>query len=134
MSIQFAIRNNVILCESCYHSLAMYLSVLLVVLYQLSGIQGELEITVLPDSYCLLQVDNETDKESFVIVNETKIDKIPALTVHGNLFRSCDLQINGSSSSQHAQVEISIVAGNMTGSDYIYVERIKQIKCVLISL
>ena len=33
--------------------------------------------------------------------------------------QSCDLQINASSSSQ---VAVSVIAGNMTGLDYMYVE------------
>ena len=101
----------------------MHLSCRLVMIYQISGIHGEIQITVLPDSYCLLQVHDETATKSSVIVNETEIAKTSALTVYGNRSRTCDLQINGSSSSQHAQVGISVV-GNMTGLDYIYVERI----------
>ena len=101
----------------------MHLSRILVIIYQLSVIHGELEINVLSDSYCLLQVYNETDTESSVIVNETRIAKTSALTVYGNISRSCDLQITGLPSSQHAQIGISVVAGKMTGLDYIYVGR-----------
>ena len=78
-----------------------------VVICQFSGILSELEITFLPESFCLLQPDNETGIES-------------SMTVYGNRSRSCDLQINASSS----QVLISIVANNMTDLDYIYIERI----------
>ena len=101
----------------------MYLSMLLMIC-QLSGIHGELEISVLSDSYCLLQVHNETDTEGSVIVNENEMEKPSPLTVYGNKSRSCDLQINGSPASQRAQIEISVVAGNTTGLDYLYVERI----------
>ena len=73
-----------------------------------SRILGELKITVRSGSYCLLETENKTDIESFV-------------TVYGNMSRSCDLQINASSSSQ---VAISVIAGNITGLDYIYVERL----------
>ena len=77
-----------------------------------------------PGSPLLQIVNNEMDKESSVIVNETEIANTSALTVYGNVSRSCDLQISSSFSSQHAQVGISVVVGNMTGLNYIYVERI----------
>ena len=78
-----------------------------VVICQFPGILSELEITFLPESFCLLQPDNETGIAS-------------SMTVYGNRSRSCDLQINASSS----QVLISIVTNNMTDLDYIYIERI----------
>ena len=47
--------------------------------------------------------------------------KTDKLIVYGNMSQSCDLQINALSSSQ---VAISIIPGNMTGLDYMYVERL----------
>ena len=78
---------------------------------QLSGNLGELEITSLPDSYCLMEADNDTDSQS-------------TLTVYGNLSLSCDLCINPLSSSQ---ILISVIAGNITSTDYVYVERMEQL-------
>ena len=91
------------------------------VICQLLGTHGDLKITVLPDSYCFLETQNETHTTSYVIENETEIANTLAVTFYGNTNRSCNLQIDGSSSSQAA---VSLVAGNMTGVDYIYVENI----------
>ena len=77
----------------------------------LSGNLGELEITPLPDSYCLMEADNDTDSQS-------------TLMVYGNLSLSCDLHINPLSSSQ---ILISIVVGNITSTDYMYIERMGQL-------
>ena len=79
----------------------------------LSGNLGELEITPLPDSYCMMEADNDTDSQS-------------TLMVYGNLSRSCDLHINPLSSSQ---ILISIVAGNIRSTDYMYmyIERMGQL-------
>ena len=96
------------------------------VICQLLGIHGELKLTVLPDSYCLLETHNETLTKSFVIENKTEIANTLAVTVYGNTNSSCDLQIDGSSSSQ---ATVSLVAGNMTGVDYIYLENIGPLKC-----
>ena len=74
---------------------------------QHSGILGELEVTPLPDAYCMMEADNTTDSGS-------------TLTVYRNLSLSCDLHINPLSSSQ---ILISVVAGNITGTDYMYIER-----------
>ena len=95
------------------------------VICQLVGIHGELKITVLPDSYCLLEAHNETLTKSFVNENKTEIANTVAVTIYGNTNRSCDLQIDGSSSFQVAHV-----AGNMTGVDYIYLENIGSLKCL----
>ena len=78
---------------------------------QLSGNLCELVITPLPDSYCLIEADNNTDSRS-------------TLTVFGNLSRSCDLHINPLSSSQ---ILISVVARNITSTDYLYIERMGQL-------
>ena len=78
---------------------------------QCSRILGELEITPLPDSYCLMEADNRTDSQS-------------TLTVYGNLSLSCDLYINPLSSSQ---ILISVVAGIITSTDYMYIERMGQL-------
>ena len=91
------------------------------VIYQLSGIHGELKITVLPDSYCLLETHNKTHTKNFMIENKTETTYTLAVTVYGNTNRSCDLHIDGSTSSQAA---VSLVAGNTTGLDYMYVENI----------
>ena len=74
---------------------------------QLSVILGELEITPLTDSYCLMEADNETDSPT-------------SLTVYGSLFQPCDLYIKALSSSQ---ILISVVASNTSSTDYMYVER-----------
>ena len=81
------------------------------IICQLSGNLGELEITPLPDSYCLMEADNET-------VSQNNI------TVYGNMSLSCDLHINPLSSSQ---ISISVVAGNIASTDYIYIERMGQL-------
>ena len=83
---------------------------------QLSRIHGELKIVALfgsesgSTSRCLLKSQNETDIRS-------------SITVYGSMSMPCDLQINTSSSS--SQVGISVVAGNIKGLNYMYVERIK---------
>ena len=77
------------------------------VICQLSGIQGELEVTPLSDFHCLLKADNETGLKS-------------TITVYGNLSQSCNLQIKPLSSSQ---ILISLFAGNVTSTDYMYVKR-----------
>ena len=78
---------------------------------QLSGNLGELEITPFPDSNCLIDAGNKMDSQS-------------TLTVYGNLSQSCDLHINPLSSSQ---IMIFVVAGNITSTDYLYVERMGQL-------
>ena len=78
---------------------------------QLSGNLGELEITPFPDSNCLTEAKNKTNSQS-------------TLTVYGNVSLSCDLHINPLSSSQ---IMISVVAGNITSTDYMYVERMGQL-------
>ena len=92
------------------------------IIFRLSGIHGEFKISALPNFYCALEADNETDKGSYVNGNETQMANTRALTVYANM--SCDLQI---SSLSFSQVGISVVAGNMTGLDYIYVERLGSI-------
>ena len=74
---------------------------------QFSKILGELEITPLPNAYCLMEVANKTNSQS-------------TFTVYGNLSLSCDLYIKPLSSSQ---ILISVVASNITSTDYMYVER-----------
>ena len=78
---------------------------------QLSVNLGELEITSFPDFYCLMETDNRTDSQS-------------TLNIYGNVSLSCDLHINPLSSSQ---IMISVVAGNITSTDYMYVERMGQL-------
>ena len=78
---------------------------------QLSGNLGELEITPFPDLYCLMETDNRTDSQS-------------TLTIYGNVSLSCDLHINPLSSSQ---IMISVAAGNITSTDYVYVKRMGQL-------
>ena len=76
-----------------------------------SGIRGELAITPLPGSCCMLEVNNETDLQN-------------TFTMYANLSQSCDLQVLSPSSSQ---ILISVVAGNITSTDYMYVERMGQL-------
>ena len=78
---------------------------------QLSRNLGELEITPFPDSNCLIEATNKTNSQS-------------TLTVYGNVSLSCDLYIDPLSSSQ---ILISVVAGNITSTDYLYVERMGQL-------
>ena len=78
---------------------------------QLSGNLGELEITPFPDSNCLIEATNKTNSQS-------------TLTVYRNVSLSCDLYIDPLSSSQ---ILISVVAGNITSTDYLYVERMGQL-------
>ena len=80
------------------------------IICQLSGNLSKFEITPLPDSYCLVEADNENTKRT--------------LTVYRNLSQSCDLYINPLSSSQ---MLISVVAGNITSTDYVYVKRMGQL-------
>ena len=78
---------------------------------QLSGNHGKLEIVPSPDSYCLMEADSDTGSQN-------------TLTVYGNLSRPCDLHINPLSSSQ---ILISVVAGDITSTDYMYIERMGQL-------
>ena len=94
------------------------------VICQLVGTHGELKITVLPDSFCLLEARNETHTKSFVIENKTEIANSLTVTIYGSTNRSCDLQIDGLSS-----FKVAHVAGNMRGMDYIYLENIGPLKC-----
>ena len=80
----------------------------LVTIGQILETLAEFKITCLPGSYCQLGVGNETEIPSPWIV-------------YGNASNSCDLQINASSSSG---ITISVVAGNLTETDYMYMERI----------
>ena len=72
------------------------------------GTLAELKITYLPGSHCQLGDGNESEIPSSWII-------------YGNVYKSCDIQINASSSSQ---IMISVIAANMTGTDYMYMERI----------
>ena len=78
---------------------------------QFSKILGELEITPLPDSYCQVEAVNKLDSQS-------------TLTIYGDVSWLCDLHINPVSSSQ---ILLSVVAGNITSTDYMYVERMEQL-------
>ena len=90
-----------------------------------SEINGELTISPLPNSSCVLEEYNKYGIWNYA--NENKIENTLGSTIYENMSRTCDLQINASSSSE---IGISVVAGNITGLDYIYVERIGSVDSV----